>query len=139
GIHSVYTLVADYGPGHDAEKQFKKTFTSLGGKIVGSVRTAPTAPDYSPYLQRIKDAKPDAAFFFVPPGSSMVTLVKEFHDMGLDKMGIKKLGPGDMTDEASLSALGDSALGFITTFHYSEDHKSPENKAFVAAYNKAFP
>ncbi|MGB3835167.1 ABC transporter substrate-binding protein [Castellaniella sp.] len=136
---TAYTLVADYGPGHDAEEYFKKTFTSLGGKVVGSVRTPVMTTDYSPFLQRIKDEKPDAAFFFVPPGSSMVALMKGYRELGLDKLGIQQMGPGDMTDEASLAALGDVALGMVTAFHYSEAHDSAVNKAFTAAYAKAYP
>jgi len=139
GIHSAYVMVADYGPGHDAQAQFKKTFSELGGKVVGEVRTPVNTADYSPFLQRVKDARPDALFFFVPPGSSMVALAKNFRELGLDKLGIKEMGPGDMTDENSLPALGDAALGMITAFHYSAAHDSPENKAFVAAYAKAYP
>ncbi len=138
-VKSAYIVVADYGPGHDSQAQFTKTFTGLGGKIVGEVRTPVTTTDYSPFLQRLKDAKPDAAYFFVPPGSSMVALSKGFRELGLDKLGIKEMGPGDMTDESSLAALGDAAVGFITAFHYSDAHDSPENKAFTAAYAKAFP
>lgn len=138
-VHSAYIMVADYGPGHDAQEQFKKTFTKLGGQIVGEVRTPVNTPDYKPFLERVKDAKPDALFFFVPPGSSMVALAKEFRNMEMDKLGIKEMGPGDMTDENSLPALGDAALGMITAFHYSAVHDSPENKAFVAAYVKAYP
>ncbi len=138
-VKSAYILVADYGPGHDAQEQFKKTFTELGGKIVGEVRTPVSTPDYKPFLERVKDSKPDALFFFVPPGASMVALAKEFKNMGLDKQGIRVMGPGDMADENSLPALGDAALGMITAFHYSAAHDSPENKAFVAAYAKAYP
>src|SRR5690606_7903514 len=138
-IHSAYILVADYGPGHDAQEQFRKTFTELGGKIVGEVRTPVNTADYRPYLQRAKDSKPDALFFFVPPGSSMVALAKEFKTMEMDKDGVVEMGPGDMADENSLPALGDNALGMITAFHYSAAHDSPENKAFVAAYTKAYP
>ncbi|WP_322995026.1 ABC transporter substrate-binding protein [Castellaniella sp.] len=139
GIRSAYIMVADYGPGHDAQNQFKKTFTELGGQIVGEVRTPVSTADYSPFLQRTKDSKPDALFFFVPPGSSMVSLAKNFRELGLDKQGIQGIGPGDMTDENSLAALGDAALGLITAFHYSDAHASPENQAFVAAYAKNFP
>ena len=138
-VKSAYIVVADYGPGHDSQAQFTKTFTGLGGKIVGEVRTPVTTTDYSPFLQRLKDAKPDAAYFFVPPGSSMVALSKGCRELGLDKLGIKELGPGDMTAASSLAALGDAAVGFITAFHYSDAHDSPENKAFTAAYAKAFP
>ena len=96
-VKTAYIVVADYGPGHDSQAQFTKTFTGLGGKIVGEVRTPVTSTDYSPFLQRLKDAKPDAAYFFVPPGSSMVALSKGFRELGLDKLGIKEMGPGDMT------------------------------------------
>lgn len=138
-IKSAYILVADYGPGHDVQEQFKKTFTELGGKVVGEVRTPVNSADYSPFLERVKDAKPDALFFFVPPGSSMVALVKNFRDKGLDKLGIKAMGPGDMTDENSLEALGDSALGMITAFHYSDAHDSDINRAFIKDYTSAHP
>jgi len=138
-VNSVYILAADYGPGHGAAEQFKETFTQLGGDIVGTVFTPVDTPDYAPYLQRVEDADPDALFMFVPPGSSMVALMKGFEKRGLDKAGIRKLGPGDMTDEATLSALGDAALGMVTTFHYSEAHDSPQNKAFVKAFYKAYP
>jgi len=138
-IKSAYTLVADYGPGHDAEVQFKKTFTELGGKIVGEVRTPVNTADYAAYLERVKDAKPGAMFTFVPPGSSVVALMKGFRELGLDKAGIQAIGPGDLTDENELAAMGNSALGLVTAFHYSQAHDSPENKAYVAAYLKAFP
>ena len=139
GIKKVYTLVADYGPGHDAETQFKKTFTGLGGQIVGEVRTPVNTPDYAPFLQRIKDAKPDAVFLFVPNGEAGVALAKGYTERGLAAAGIKALATGDVTDEDVLDAMGDAALGMITSFHYSAVHDSPENKAFTAAYAKAFP
>ncbi|MBV6271643.1 ABC transporter substrate-binding protein [Alcaligenaceae bacterium CGII-47] len=139
GIKNVYTLVADYGPGHDAEAQFKKTFTELGGKIIGDVRTPVKNPDFAPYLQKIKDIKPDAVFFFVPNGEQGVALAKGYTERGLAEAGIKALATGDVTDEDVLDAMGDNALGMITSFHYSQVHPSPENKAFVAAYTKAYP
>ncbi|MDN5842691.1 MAG: ABC transporter substrate-binding protein [Alcaligenaceae bacterium] len=139
GLRNVYTLVADYGPGHDAEAQFKKTFTELGGKIVGDVRTPVKNPDFAPYLQKIKDVKPDAVFFFVPNGEQGVALAKGYKERGLEEAGIKALATGDVTDEDVLDAMGDSAIGMITSFHYSQVHESPENKAFTEAYAKAFP
>jgi branched-chain amino acid transport system substrate-binding protein len=140
GIKKVYTLSADYGPGHDAEAQFTKTFTGLGGHIVGSVRTPVENVDYSPYLQRVIDSKPDALFMLIPTGSSLVAAVKEIRNLGLaEKHGIRVLGTGDSTGEGQLPAMGDSAVGLITAFHYSEAHGSPENHAYVQAYSKAFP
>lgn len=139
GIRTVYSIVADYGPGHDAEEQFRKTFTQGGGKIIGSSRTPVNNPDFAPFLQKAKDAKPEAVFLFVPAGEQGVAFVKGFKERGLDKAGIRLIATGDMTDENVLAAMGDPALGVITSFHYSEAHDSPENKSFVAAYLKAYP
>jgi len=134
GIRKVYTAVADYGPGIDAETAFKKTFTAAGGQIVGEVRMPLTNPDYGPFVQRIKDTKPDAAFVFVPAGESAVGFMKAYAERGLKQAGIKLIATGDMTDDGVIDALGDNALGVITTHHYSAAHDSPENKAFLAAY-----
>jgi len=139
GIKNVYTLAADYGPGHDAEKQFIKTFTEEGGKIVGEVRTPVKNPDFSPYLQKIKDAKPDAIFMFVPSGEQGVAFLKGYADRGLKEAGIKLIATGDLTDEDVLDAMGDPALGLITSFHYSDAHDSALNKQYTEAYAKAYP
>ena len=138
-IKKVFTLVADYGPGHDAEGQFKKTFTAAGGEIVGEVRAPVKNPDFAPYLQKIKDTKPDAVFIFLPPGAETIAFMKGFKERGLAQAGIRLISTGDLPDEDILDAIGDSALGLITSFHYSEAHKSPENQAYVAAYYKAYP
>ncbi|MFC0658474.1 ABC transporter substrate-binding protein [Eoetvoesiella caeni] len=139
GIKNVYTVVADYGPGHDAEKQFVKTFTEGGGKIVGEVRTPVKSPDFAPFLQKVKDTKPDAVFLFVPAGEQGVAFLKGYKERGLDKDGIKLISTGDLTDEDVLDAMGDAALGVVTSFHYSENHKSAVNKAYTDAYYKAYP
>ncbi|MDQ3060106.1 MAG: ABC transporter substrate-binding protein [Pseudomonadota bacterium] len=138
-IKKVFTLVADYGPGHDAEGQFKKTFTAAGGEIVGEVRAPVKNPDFAPFLQKIKDTKPDAVFLFLPPGGETIAFMKGFKERGLAQSGIQLISTGDLPDEDILGALGDSALGLITSFHYSEAHKSPENKAYTDAYYKAYP
>ena len=139
GIKNVYTVVADYGPGHDAEKQFVKTFTEAGGKIVGEVRTPVKNPDFSPFLQKVKDSKPDAVFLFVPAGEQGVAFLKGYKERGLDKAGIKLISTGDLTDEDVLDAMGDPALGVMTSFHYSEAHDSALNKSYTQAYYKAYP
>ena len=138
-IKKVFTLVADYGPGHDAEGQFKKTFTAAGGEIVGEVRAPVKNPDFAPFLQKIKDTKPDAVFIFLPPGAETVAFMKGFTERGLAKAGIQLISTGDLTDEDILDALGDAALGVVSSDHYAESHKSPENKAYTEAYAKAYP
>jgi branched-chain amino acid transport system substrate-binding protein len=133
-IKHVYTLVSDYGPGNDAEATFKKVFAAHGGEIVGSVKVPLKNPDFSPFIQRIKDAKPEAVFVFVPAGDASVGFMKAFAERGLDKAGIKLIGTGDLTDDDVLTAMGDSALGVISTHQYSAAHESPENAAFKKAY-----
>ena len=138
-IKTAFTLVADFGPGQDAEAQFKKTFTAAGGQIVGEVRAPVKNPDFAPFLQKIKDTKPDAVFLFLPPGAETIAFMKGFTERGLGAAGIRLISTGDLTDEDILDAMGDAALGVVTSFHYAEAHKSPENQAYTAAYYKAYP
>ena len=134
GIKRAYTLISDYGPGIDAEGAFVKAFKAAGGEIIDSVRTPLQNPDFAPYLQRIKDSKPDAVFVFLPPGSQTIAFIKGYEERGLKQAGVKLIGTGDLTDDGVLQAMGEPTLGLITSFHYSASHDSPENKAFVKAY-----
>jgi branched-chain amino acid transport system substrate-binding protein len=136
GIRNVYTLVTDYAPGLDAEKQFKATFEAAGGKVVDSVRTPLRNPDFAPYVQRIKDAKPDAVFIFVPAGEQSVAFMKAFEERGLKEAGIRLIATGDLTDDDVLQSMGEPVLGIISSHHYSAAHDSPENKAFVKAFKE---
>lgn len=136
GIKAVYTLVSDYAPGADAEGQFKKTFEAAGGKVVDSVRVPMQNPDFAPYIQRIKDAKPEAVFIFVPAGAQGTAFLKAFQERGLERLGIKVLATGDVTEDQELPAMGDAALGVVTTHHYSAAHESAENTAFKQAFAK---
>jgi branched-chain amino acid transport system substrate-binding protein len=139
GIKKVITLVADYGPGNDAEAAFKKTFTAGGGEVVDSIRTPLQNPEFAPFIQRIKDAKPDAVFIFVPAGEQSIAVMKAYNERGLAQAGIKAIATGDVTDDHVLNAMGDPAIGLITTFHYSAAHDSAENKAFLKAYSEVAP
>jgi branched-chain amino acid transport system substrate-binding protein len=136
GIKKVYTLVADYAPGLDSEKAFKDTFTAAGGTIVDSVRVPLRNPDFAPFVQRIKDARPDAVFMFVPAGEQSIAFMKAFEERGLAKEGIKVIATGDLTDDDVLQSMGEPVLGVITSHHYSAAHDSPENKAFVKAFGE---
>jgi branched-chain amino acid transport system substrate-binding protein len=139
-IGKVYTLVSDYSTGLDAEARFTKEFSAGGGKVVGSARAPLANPDYSPFIQRIKDEKPDALFFFAPGVEDGIGLLKAFSDKGLDKAGIKFLGVGDMTSETpTLEALGDRALGAVTVLNYAPTLDNDANKAFLKAYAAANP
>ncbi|WP_407179561.1 ABC transporter substrate-binding protein [Bradyrhizobium sp. STM 3562] len=137
GIKKVATLTSDYAPGNDALSSFKEHFTAGGGEIVEEVKVPLANPDFAPFLQRMKDAKPDAMFVFVPAGQGG-NFMKQYAERGLDKAGIKVIGPGDVMDDDLLNGMGDAALGAVTAHIYSAAHPSQANKDFVAAYKKAF-
>ena len=135
-VKKVYSLVADYAPGIDAEQAFKKAFTAKGGEVVDSVRVPLKNPEFAPFLQRIKDSHPEAVFIFLPAGEQGIAFMKAFNERGLADAGIKLIATGDLSDDHVLMAMGDATLGVITTHHYSAAHESPENAAFVKAYEK---
>jgi branched-chain amino acid transport system substrate-binding protein len=137
GIKKVATLTSDYAPGNDALASFKEHFTAGGGEIVEEVKVPLANPDFAPFLQRMKDSKPDAVFVFVPAGQGG-NFMKQYAERGLDKSGIKVIGPGDVTDDDLLNGMGDAVLGTVTAHIYSAAHPSAMNKEFVAAYKKAF-
>jgi branched-chain amino acid transport system substrate-binding protein len=131
GIKSTVVMYADYGPGIDAGTFYKRAYTEAGGKVADEVKMPLQNPDFSAYIQRIKDAKPDAVFVFLPSGAESNAFLKAYKDAGLFEAGIKLLATGDLTDEPSLDSIGDAAIGMITSYDYSDAHDSPMNKAFV--------
>ncbi len=133
-----YTAVSDFAPGHEAEGCFIRGFKEGGGEVIGSVRIPLANPDFVPFMQRIKDAKPDALFAFNPAGKQATAMMKAYGDLGMDKANIKYLGTGDITTDEELQGMGDAALGVITVHHYSAAAERPANKAFVAAYKKEY-
>ena len=135
-IKKVVTIVSDYAPGADAEKSFSERFKAGGGTVAEAIKVPLANPDFAPFLQRAADAKPDAIFIFVPSGQG-ATFMKQFAERGLDKAGIKLIGPGDVTDDDLLPQMGDAVLGVVTAHMYSADHPSAKNKAYVAAFEKA--
>ena len=137
GIRRVATMTTDYAPGNDALEFFKTHFVAGGGQIVEEVKVPLVNPDFAPFLQRMKDAKPDALFVFVPGGQGG-NFMKQFSERGLDNSGIRVIGPGDVMDDDLLNNMGDAALGTVTAHMYSAAHRSPRNEAFVAAYRKMF-
>jgi branched-chain amino acid transport system substrate-binding protein len=138
GWKTGYTAVSDFIPGHDAEAAFTKAFTDGGGKMIGSVRFPPSNPDFSPFVQRIKDAKPDVVFIFVPAGTQATAMIKAMKDLGLREAGINVVAPQDLLPDEELPRMGDTPLGLITSGTYSADAKRPANEAFVAAWKREY-
>ncbi|MGH8731307.1 MAG: ABC transporter substrate-binding protein, partial [Burkholderiales bacterium] len=114
-----------------------KAFKEAGGDISGSLRTPLQNPDFAPFIQRVKDARPEALFVFLPPGNQTIAFIKAYEERGLKQVGIRVIATGDLTDDGVLPAMGDGTIGLTTSFHYSAAHESPENKAFLKAYVEA--
>ncbi|HMM51006.1 MAG TPA: ABC transporter substrate-binding protein [Burkholderiaceae bacterium] len=138
GMKRVFVLYADYAPGNDAKNQFRKTFTAAGGEIIGEIGVPLKNPEFGPYMERVKAAKPDALFMWFPSGELSTALVRSYRERGLEEAGIKPLGTGDAVDDMFVNSMGDAAIGLITASHYSIAHDSPKNKAFVSGYQQMF-
>jgi branched-chain amino acid transport system substrate-binding protein len=138
GLKNIYTFVHEFEPGLDAEAMFIREFKADGGNIAGSVRAPMKTTDFSPYVQRIKDAKPDAVFVMMAAGETPSIFLRQFKEAGADQ-SIKILGTGDIVDETNLQSAGDSAIGVVSAFHYTPTHDSALNKEFVAAFEEIAP
>jgi branched-chain amino acid transport system substrate-binding protein len=134
GVRKVYTMVSDYGPGHDAEGSFTLGFKQAGGEIAGSVRFPVANPDFSAFVQRAKDVTPEAIFVFVPSGVQPGALGKAFAERGIDPRKTRIFGQGELTDDTALKSMGDISLGIITVYHYDWSHNSALNAEFVKGY-----
>jgi branched-chain amino acid transport system substrate-binding protein len=137
GIKKAYTIVSDYAPGYDAEAYFIKGFKAAGGEIVGSARTPQQETNFSAYMERVLQAKPDALFMFQPAGSPSIAFVKAYAERGLKAAGIKLLGSGE-TQQLFLPDFSDDIIGTVTSFHYTETNTNPANLELKAQLKKMF-
>jgi branched-chain amino acid transport system substrate-binding protein len=138
GVKKAYTMVTDYGPGHDAEHAFQTGFKSAGGKVVGSVRMPIRNPDFSAFVQRAKDLNPQGIFVMIPGGAQPGAFGKALAERGIDPQKTKVMGQMEITDEHALKAMGDTAIGIMTSANYDYYLKNKQNAAFVKAYNDDF-
>jgi branched-chain amino acid transport system substrate-binding protein len=138
GVKKVYTMVSDFGPGHDAEGGFQRAFKEGGGEILGSVRFPVANPDFSAFVQRAKDLNPEAIFLFVPAGAQPAAFAKALAERGLDASKVKVFGTGEVTAETALKSMGDASLGIITAWNYAPEHNTGSNDAFVKDYVAAY-
>jgi branched-chain amino acid transport system substrate-binding protein len=136
GSKKAVSILSDWAPGAEAGKVFETNFTKDGGQVLETLKVPLANPDFAPFLQRASDLHPDTLFVFVPAGQAG-TFARQFAERGLDKSGIKLVGPGDITDDDDLPTTGDTLLGVVTAGIYSAAHPSALNKEYVAAYQKA--
>jgi branched-chain amino acid transport system substrate-binding protein len=127
-----YSAVVDYVLGTAGANAFRKGMEEGGGKIVGNVRIPVSNPDFTPYVQRIKQVHPQVVQLFMPAGSLAEGFVKAYHDIGLQKDGINLL-TGPLSETQPTETLGDYVDGIYTGTNWITDNKSPENQAFLKA------
>jgi branched-chain amino acid transport system substrate-binding protein len=135
---TAYTAVSDFIPGHDAEAAFTKGWTDAGLKVLGAVRFPTTNPDFAPFVQRIKDAKPDVAFIWPPAGEQSTSMLKAVRDLGLRQAGVNIVSTQDLVPDEELPNMGDVAAGLVTAGTYSSAADRPANKTFLAAWNREY-
>jgi len=130
----------DFPPGKDSLAAFKRSFEAAGGKVVDEIPMggAGAVPDFTPFFQRAKDKKPDVFFVFVPAGDHAAAVVKTYGALGMREAGIRLIGPGDITQDTKLQAMGANAVGLVTMHHYHADLENAENKRFVEAWKKEY-
>lgn len=130
----------DFPPGKDARNAFKMAFEKAGGKVLDAIPMGGPreVPDYTPFYQRVRNAKADCFFVFVPGGAHSTAAAKTFKRLGMDKAGIRMIATGDLTQDTRLDDMGEAAVGMITVHHYSAHYDTAANKAFVAEWKKAY-
>lgn len=138
GYRTAVTLVTDYAPGYDAEAAFTRGFTDGGGKVAGAMRVPLKNPDFVPFLERIRQRKPDCVFVFTPGGSAAVAVIKTYRELGLDRSGIQLVASGATLPDDELQTMGDAALGIVSASHYSASAHRPANRAFVEEWKTAY-
>jgi branched-chain amino acid transport system substrate-binding protein len=137
GYKKIYIATSDYAPGHDAEEYFAKGFEQSGGKIIGKLRTPLSTVDFAPYIERIKNAKPDALYLFQPGGTPSINFIKTFLERGLKTDGIQLLAGGELA-EIFLPNFPDDTVGALSVTHYTATNKRPENLQLRAQLKKMF-
>jgi len=140
GAKTAVVGYTDFPPGKDELAAFKRAFEGAGGKVIDEIPMggAGAVPDFTPFFQRAKDKKPDVFFVFIPAGDHAAAVVRTYGALGMRAAGIKLIGPGDITQDTKLQAMGQGAVGLITMHHYHADLDNPENKRFLESWKKDY-
>src|SRR5437868_5788728 len=132
GIKKAFIMAPNYQAGKDALTGFKRYFK---GEVLDEVYVPLNQLDYSAELSRIAAAAPEAVFVFLPGGMG-VNFVKQFRQAGLaDKVMFLS---AFTVDESTLPAQQDAAIGFFGGANWAPNLDNPQNKDFVAAFEKEY-
>ena len=138
GIKELVIAYSDYAAGTDTRDGFRQAYERSGGKVLAEMAMPMQTADYGIYIQKIRDMKAGAVFFFAPTGPSGTNFIKTFHAMGLPQSGVKLITTA-VVDEMELGNMGEQALGTVSVWHYSPHLDTPENRQFLARWKKRYP
>lgn len=128
----VFSLTADYLFGHDLSRVAKKFFAANGGNQIGDELVATDVTDFSPYLLKIRQARPDLIATNLA-GNQVSNFVKQYAEFGLPFPVI-----GFNLNTADAWAAGEGNLGGIWPTVWHHELKTPGSQAFVAAFQKKY-
>jgi branched-chain amino acid transport system substrate-binding protein len=134
GFKRIALLAPNYPAGKDALTGFKRFYQ--GGEIVSEIYTRLGQLDYAPELAQVRAAKPDAMYIFLPGGMG-INFIKQYVASGMSK-DTTLFGPGFSADEDVIRAVGDPMLGMFNTSQWAHDLDNPQNKRFVADFQKEY-
>jgi branched-chain amino acid transport system substrate-binding protein len=140
GCETAAVGYTDYPPGKDSLAAFQMGFEQAGGQVIDAIPMGGPAevPDFTPFMQRVRDAAPDCFYVFVPAGNHAGAVFKTYADLGMRDAGVRLIGPGDITQDTELQGLGDVAIGVVTLGQYQADLDVGTNPEFVAAWHEAY-
>jgi branched-chain amino acid transport system substrate-binding protein len=140
GCRTAAVGYTDYPPGKDSLAAFQLGFEQAGGQVVDAIPMGGPAevPDFTPFMQRVKDARPDCFYVFVPAGNHAAAVFKTYAALGMKDAGVRLIGPGDITQDTELQHLGDDAVGAVTLGQYQADLDVGTNPEFVEAWHAAY-
>ena len=132
GFRNVVIVTPNYPGGKDAVSGFKRFYKGKSEEVYTKLGQL----DYAAELAQIRSQKPDALFFFLPGGMG-INFVKQFVAAGLSK-DIQLFAPGFSADDYVIKAVGTPMLGMFNSSHWNHDFDNPENKRFVADFEKEY-
>lgn len=133
GMKNAVLVAPNYPAGKDAMAGFKRYYK---GQVTEEIYTRLGQLDFGPELAQIRALKPEAVYIFLPGGMG-INFIKQFVDSGLSKTS-QLFGPGFSADEDIIKAVGEPMLGMVNASQWGHDMDNPQNKKFVADFEKAY-
>jgi branched-chain amino acid transport system substrate-binding protein len=129
-----FTIAQDYAWGKNSLSTFESLIKAMGKEAVGSVLTPLGAKDYSSYIARIREAKPDVLYVAMS-GDDATAFLKQAGQYRLsDRMQIVT----EVLDLLNTKPLGDAGLGLHGVSQYNYSYNSPANQEFVRLFKAEY-